>query len=70
MGHDNLVLVAAAEAECYVERAGGDLENRLRAAMECTSAHWLVTDETSQFNAAVDIGQRFPVLIASPSTIS
>lgn len=54
MGHSNVVLIAAVEAEGAAKAAGGTLENRLRAAMEATASHWMATNEADQFNAAME----------------
>ena len=51
---NNIVLIAAAEAETAAREAGGTLENRLRAAMGATARHWMATDEGDQFNAAME----------------
>lgn len=50
----NSVLIASVEAEIAAKEAGGTLENRLRAAMQATATHWLVTDEGDQFSAAME----------------
>jgi hypothetical protein len=50
---DNLILIAAVDAEHAAKGTQGSLEDRLHAAMQATATHWMVTDEDSQFKAAV-----------------
>lgn len=51
---DNVVLIAAQEAETAARGANPDLESQLRAAMTATSTHWLATKEDDQFLAACE----------------
>lgn len=44
--------IAVHEAKGEVERAGGGLEDRLRAAMKATKNHWMCTDEEKQLKSA------------------
>jgi hypothetical protein len=54
MGFDNLIWIAAAEAEDAArERAGEPVEARARAAMEAVQDHWILRDEDGQFKAAL-----------------
>lgn len=53
MGQDNIVLIAAMETTDAALQAGGDLENRVRAAMRAAKDNWLATDENDQFKAAM-----------------
>lgn len=49
---NNVELIAVVEAKCAAS-AGKTLAKRLELAMKSAAHHWLVTNEGSQFNAAV-----------------
>lgn len=51
---DNLVALAAMDAQYAAEKAEPNLEAQLRAAMEATRSHWMVTNEDTQFMAACE----------------
>src|SRR4051812_31782916 len=52
---NNLVLIAAVDAQHAAERAGDvSLEDRARAAMAATRHHWMATREEDQFLAACE----------------
>ena len=54
MGQENLVAIAAVEAKSAAENLPEeDVKGRLRAAMEATREHWLVTNESQRFVSAV-----------------
>ena len=50
--NQNMIAIAATNAKVEAE-VGTTLDERLWLAMKCTSNHWMVTDEESQFMAAV-----------------
>ena len=50
---DMAITIAALEAKIEVDRTQGGIKEKLGAAMRATRDHWLVTDEDSQFRAAI-----------------
>ncbi len=51
---NNIVLIAAVDAEAAANGAGPDAEEKLRAAMRATARHWMATDENEQFLGACE----------------
>ena len=49
---NNCMAIVVTEAKHVAERVEG-LDARVRAAMECTRSHWLVTREAERFEAAI-----------------
>lgn len=54
MSMNNLVLMAAVEAERAAKEAPPNLEDQLRAAMRAVQGHWALTNEDEQFLAACE----------------
>lgn len=51
---DNVVLIAAVEADHAAETAGPTVEEKVKAAMKATRGHWMATREEDQFLAACE----------------
>lgn len=51
---NNIVMIAAVEAESAAQKAGPSVEEKVKAAMKATRSHWLATDENDRFVAAVE----------------
>ena len=52
MGNDSVLMIAVTEAKLAAEKET-TLEGRLKAAMNATKDHWMLTDEDSRFRAAI-----------------
>ena len=51
--NDIRMAVAMTEAKASIDREDGDLTDKIKAAMKCTKDHWMCTNETDQFIAAI-----------------